>query len=169
MLTKGKGAPCGRADIFPNRGLSWRQFRARRILFSSQGTGQDPSQSGIAGDDRQANALTDLSSAVPYELHARITVNPGSKDAQQGEITIYRDQFRSADGVADSEFSPGGSHQRRHALCFPLAAISPGRAGLLNSVEAAVHLRELFPADAKFSTSSRTVPGVAATCFDAKL
>jgi hypothetical protein len=113
----------------------------------------------------RANALTDLSSAVPYELHARIAVNPGSKDAQRGEITIYRDQARSRTELQLGDFhqmevvSEGKRYVSR-SRPYPLAGLD-----VLNSVEDAVQLPEQLLADAKIKNRSRTV---AASCFDAK-
>ncbi len=116
----------------------------------------------------RANALTDLSSAVPYELHARIAVNPGSKNAQQGEITIYRDQARSRMELQLGDFRQvevisEGTRYVSRSRPYPLAGLD-----VLNSVEDVVQLREQLLADAKIKNRSRTVAGVAASCFDAK-
>ena len=116
----------------------------------------------------RSNALTDLSSAVPYELHARITVNSGPKDAQQGEITIYRDQTRSRTEVQLGDFYQvevvdENNRYVSRSRAYPLAGLN-----VLGTVEDAVQLSNRFPT-VKFKNHSRTVGGTAASCFDGKL
>jgi len=116
----------------------------------------------------RSNALTDLSQAVPYELHARVTVEPGSSNAKQGEITIYRDHNRSR-----TELRLGDFHQVEvvdqnnryvsRSRAYPLAGLN-----MLGMVEDAVQLSNRFPT-VKFKNHSRTVGGTAASCFDGKL
>lgn len=116
----------------------------------------------------RANALTDLSSAVPYELHALITVNPGSKGAQRGEITIYRDRNRSRTELQLGAFhevevvSEGTRYVSRSRL-YPLPGLD-----VLNGVEGAVQLSNEFPR-VKFKNHFRKVAGAPASCFDVKV
>src|SRR5579864_5861080 len=65
--------------------------------FSTVAEAQDKTTANpaLAEMIARSNALTDLSPAVPYELHAQVTVEPGSSNAKQGEIAIYRDHNRS--------------------------------------------------------------------------
>jgi hypothetical protein len=116
----------------------------------------------------RANALTDLSAIGPYEFHARIVVEPGSSHSQQGEITIYRDQARSRMELQLGDFHQveivsEGTRYVSRSRPYPLAGLD-----VLNAVEDAVQLPEQFLADAKIKNRSRTVAGVAASCFDAK-
>jgi len=124
--------------------------------------------SALAEKIARSNALTDLSSIVPYELHARIAVEPGSSNAKQGEISIYRDHNRSR-----TELQLGDFHQVEIVMevtryvsrsrPYPLAGLD-----MLNGVEDAVQLPQQLLADAKIQNRSRTVGGVDASCFDAR-
>jgi len=116
----------------------------------------------------RANALTDLSAIGPYEFHARILVEPGSSHSQQGEIMIYRDQARSRMELQLGDFHQveivsEGTRYVSRSRPYPLAGLD-----VLNAVEDAVQLPEQLLADAKIKNRSRTVAGVAASCFDAK-
>lgn len=116
----------------------------------------------------RSNALTNLSSDVPYELHARIAVEPGSPNAKQGEITIYRDHKRSR-----TELRLGDFHQVEvvdennryvsRSRAHPLAGLN-----VLATVEDAVQLNNRFPT-VRFKNRSRKVAGTAASCFDGQL
>ena len=115
----------------------------------------------------KANALTDLSGVGPYELHARIVINPGTKHAQQGEVTIYRDQTRSRIELQLEDFHQvevvgEGTRYVSRSRPYPLAGLD-----VLNSVEDAVQLRPEYLRD-KFKKHSRTVGGVPASCFNFK-
>ena len=113
----------------------------------------------------RSNALTDLSSAAPYELHARIAVESGSSNAKQGEIAIYRDHHRSRTELRLGDFHEveivsEGTRYVSRSRPYPLAGLD-----VLNGVEDAMQLREPLLADAKIQNRSRTVGGVAASCF----
>lgn len=138
--------------------------------FSTVAKAQDktPANPALAEMIARSNALTDLSSAVPYELHARITVEPGSPNAKRGEITIYRAHNRSR-----TELQLGDFHQVEVAdednryvsrtRAYPLAGLNA-----LYTVVNAVQLSNPFPT-VKFKIHSRTVGGTLASCFDGKL
>ena len=112
----------------------------------------------------RANALTDLSAIGPYELHARIAVNPGSKQEQLGELTIYRDQNRSRLEVQLGDFHQvevisEGTRYVSRSRPYPLAGLD-----VLNGVEDAVQLHNEFPRE-KFKKHFRKGAGAPASCF----
>jgi hypothetical protein len=116
----------------------------------------------------RSNALTNLSSTVPYELHALVVINPGSKNAQRGEISVYRDQARSRLELQLGDFHQveivsEGTRYVSRSRPYPLAGLD-----VLNGVEDAVQLPEQLLEDAKIRNRSRTVGGVAASCFDTR-
>jgi hypothetical protein len=118
----------------------------------------------------RANALTDLSSAGPYEIRARIIVGPGSPGAQQGEITIYRDHERSRTELQLGDFHQvevirQGARYVARSRRYPVIGLES-----LDSLEDVVHLRTSFPPETKFSASHRQkVNGEPASCFEAKV
>ncbi|HEX3095166.1 MAG TPA: hypothetical protein VHW72_21175 [Candidatus Angelobacter sp.] len=138
------------------------------FFAAAQAQNKPPASRALPEMIDRANALTDLSSAVPYEMHAQIAVNPGSKDARQGEITIYRDHNRSRTELQLGDFHEvevvsEGTRYVSRSRPYPLAGLD-----VLKGVEDAVQLPEQLLADAKIKNRSRTVAGVAASCFDAK-
>lgn len=138
------------------------------LLEAAKAQDKTPASPALPEMIARANALTNLSSAVPYELHARIAVNPGSKDARHGEITIYRDHARSRTELQLGDFHQvevvnEGTRYVSRSRPYPLAGLD-----VLNGVEDAVQLPEQLLADAKIKNRSRTVAGVAASCFDTK-
>ena len=113
----------------------------------------------------KANSLTDLSSAVPYELHARIVVEAGSEKAQQGEVTIYRDHVRSRIELQLSDFHQvvvvdEGKRYVSRSRSYPLAGLD-----VLNEVEDAVQVHNEF-AGTKFKNHLRSIGGIPASCFE---
>ncbi|HLY92328.1 MAG TPA: hypothetical protein VKQ89_03635, partial [Candidatus Angelobacter sp.] len=144
------------------------------ILAGLRGVAQPRNQNASAQDLparlAQANALTDLRTAEPYELHARIAVDPGSKNAQQGELTIYR-----APGRSRLELQLGGYHQTevvRDEVRYVSRSGAHPLAGLdaLENLESAMHFLDRFPAQTKFNKSyERTVGSTIASCYDARL
>ena len=56
-------------------------------------------QTAIVPTPRQmrdrSNEVSDLTSLVPYQIHAVVISNSGRRDQQKGELTIYRDKNRS--------------------------------------------------------------------------
>ncbi|SRR5579871_368686 len=138
--------------------------------FSTVAKAQDKTTANpaLAEMIARSNALTDLSTAGPYELHARITVNSGPKDAQQGEITIDRDHKRSRTELRLGDFYQmevvdENNRYVSRSRAYPLAGLN-----VVGTVEDAVQLSNPFPT-VKFKNHSRTVDGTAASCFDGKL
>jgi hypothetical protein len=116
----------------------------------------------------RANALTDLATALPYELHAQIVIEPGSKHAQRGEITIYRDHARARTELQLGDFHQvevirEGTRYVSRSRLYPLAGLD-----VLTGLEDVVYLRNEFP-HVKFKRHFRKVGGVPASCFDVRV
>jgi len=117
----------------------------------------------------RANALTDLSAIGPYELHAQITVNPGSEHEQQGEITIDRDHngLRTELQLGDFRQVEVFSQEARYvwrSRPYPVIGLET-----LDGLEVALQLRTAFPPQTKYSQEiRRSVSGVPASCIDAR-
>ena len=138
--------------------------------IQSQGKSQAASPQPLPAMLARANALTDLGTATPYELHAQIVVEPGAKHEQQGTITMYRDH-----GRARTEIQLGDFHQTEvvredtryvsRSWPYPLAGLD-----VLDDVQSALHFIELFPARTKFGKAyQRMIGGTTASCYDAHL
>jgi outer membrane biogenesis lipoprotein LolB len=117
----------------------------------------------------RANALTDLSAIGPYQLHAQITVNPGSDHEQQGEITIYRNPngLRTELQLGDFRQVEVFSQEARYvwrSRPYPVIGLET-----LEGLEVALQLRTAFPPQTKYSQEIRgSVSGVPASCIDAR-
>jgi len=117
----------------------------------------------------KSNALTDLLAIGPYELHAQITVNPGSEHEQQGEITIDRDHngLRTELQLGDFRQVEVFSQEARYvwrSRPYPVIGLET-----LDGLEVALQLRTAFPPETKYSQEIRRgVSGVPASCIDAR-
>jgi len=117
----------------------------------------------------KSNALTDLLAIGPYELHAQITVNPGSEHEQQGEITIDRDHngLRTELQLGDFRQVEVFSQEARYvwrSRPYPVIGLET-----LDGLEVALQLRTAFPPQTKYSQEiRRSVSGVPASCIDAR-
>ncbi|HMC31891.1 MAG TPA: hypothetical protein VKL99_13730 [Candidatus Angelobacter sp.] len=140
------------------------------ILFycCSPAAGQQP-RSVLPDLIARANAVTDLSTAGPYELRARIVVEPGSQHEQQGELTIDRDQAGSRMELQLGDFRQvevfiQGARYVWRSRPYPVIGLET-----LNGLEAALHLRTAFPPQTKYSQGYRSkVRGTPASCIDAR-
>jgi hypothetical protein len=139
--------------------------------FSTVAKAQDKTTANpaLAEMIARSNALTDLSTAGPYELHAQIVVDPGSQHAQQGEITIDRDhdgsrmELQLGDFHQVEVFSQGARYVWR-SRPYPVIGLET-----LDGLEVALQLRSAFPPQTKYSQENRRrVSGVPASCIDAR-
>ena len=155
-------------------GRTWRSMAVPIILLAvlyGAASGQPRDGAILQKSAERSNQLTDLSSATPYKLHAKVIVEPGSRQEKQGELTIYRDAGNSRIELRFNDF-----HQVRLILkdkqreyVSRAGTLLPGLE-FLDDLEDALHLRNWFPPKTKFSErSTGEIGGVQADCQSAKL
>jgi hypothetical protein len=101
----------------------------------------------------RSNDLTNLSSEMPYTLHANIVMEPHSGQEKRGEITIYRAPELSRIEIRFADF-----HQTKLILgdkqyLFYTGVPQPGL-DVLDDLKSIVHVRDWFPAKTKFKEKS---------------
>jgi hypothetical protein len=139
------------------------------FFAAAKAQNKTPASPGLPEMIARANAVTDLSTAGPYELRARIVVDPGSQHEQQGEITIDRDhdgsrmELQLGDFRQVEVFSQGARYVWR-SRPYPVIGLET-----LDGLEVALQLRTAFPPQTKYSQGNRRrVSGVPASCIDAR-
>lgn len=151
---------------------TWRSMLVSLVLLASlygNSAGQSHDGAILQKANARSNTLTDLTAAVPYQLHARVVINPGEREEMRGEITIYRDRDRSRTELTLGDFREvkGTVGTRQYVLRngYPLTGLE-----VLDDLASAIYLRTWFPSHTKFSQSSvHEIAGVPADCQNAKI
>lgn len=165
-------------ECMQNSGALWKRGRFSKI-FLAMLLG---STLGIAGAKprsrttpafseaaSRSNELTNLSSEMPYTLHANIVMEPHSRHEKRGEITIYRAPELSRIEIRFADFHQIRLTEGAEQYLFDTGIQQPGL-DVLDDLEDIVHVRDWFPEKTKFKEKSgQKLQGGPADCLYASV
>src|ERR1051326_5874887 len=138
------------------------------ICASTFSRGADDSRPEAKQLMLSAHQASDLTPLLPYQLQARIVINPGTENEKKGVITIYRDHNQSRSDLRVQDYQEIKVVRGNKLYIYRSTPLPVPQLGRLANID---HywdkLRE--DGDAKLGdVSHKKVQNAAADCFDVK-